>query len=446
MTKNRFEKYRNVDTSLSDWAIPAPDGVHRRTLVQGAAWTIPVVGVSVATPAAAASNSPTLKFTKASYTGVGCKFIKGAQVKRTMDGSTADAGKRVTVTLRDGYTFKDGTTTSSATTDSSGLITLPDIKVPRDGGKSTFGAISDDLSTSAPVTGAKSEGALSVRHDQNPVEYADVPNGSTPVGGSTYITSDGDLYIEGVKKASNVKSAVGAYNRWTKGRDYFATYVTKDGVAHSVRHDQDPVNYTSVPKNATPLGGASFLTSDGKLYIENVLKASDVTSAVGEYNRWNEGRDFFASYVTKDGVAHSVRHDQDPVDYKDVPKKSTPVGGSTFLTDDGDLYIESVKKASKVKSAVGQYNRWTEGRDYFATYVDTDGVAHSVRHDTKPETYSSVPSGAKPVGGSSFLTSGGDLYIENTRKASNVKTAVGSYNRWSEGARDFYAAYTGATC
>lgn len=297
MTKNPTEKYRDVDSSLSAWTIPAEDGVHRRTLVKGAAWGIPVVAVATATPAAAASNSPTLNFTKAPYTGVGCKVITGVQVKRTTDGSTADAGKSVTVTLRDGYTFKDGTTTYSSTTDSNGLITLPDITVPRDGGKSTFGAVSDNLSTSAPVTGAKSEGAFSVRHDQNPVEYAAVPNGSTPVGGSTYITSDGDLYIEGVKKASNVKSAVGAYNRWTNGRDYFATYVTKDGVAHSVRHDTEPETYSSVPSGAKPVGGSSFLTSGGDLYIENTRKASNVTSAVGSYNRWSEGRDFYAAYV-----------------------------------------------------------------------------------------------------------------------------------------------------
>ncbi|AND15482.1 hypothetical protein [Rathayibacter tritici] len=215
MTKNRFEKYRDVDTSLSDWALPAADGVHRRTLVQGAAWTIPVIAVTTATPAAAASNSPTLTFTKASYTGVGCRFIKGAQVKRTTDGSTADAGKSVTITLRDGYTFTDGTTTYTATTDSNGLITLPDIKVPRDGGKSSFGAVSGDLSTSAPVTGAKSEAAFSVRHDQSPVEYADVPNGSKPVGGRYYLTSDGKLYFGNTLKASNVTTAVGQYNRWS---------------------------------------------------------------------------------------------------------------------------------------------------------------------------------------------------------------------------------------
>lgn len=40
-----------------DWVIPAQDGFARRTLVKGAAWSVPVVSLAVATPAAAASNS-----------------------------------------------------------------------------------------------------------------------------------------------------------------------------------------------------------------------------------------------------------------------------------------------------------------------------------------------------------------------------------------------------
>ncbi|AND15308.1 hypothetical protein [Rathayibacter tritici] len=97
----------------STWTIPSEDGLHRRTIVKGAAWTVPVVAVSIGTPAAAASNSPTLAFTQASYSGTACGTITGVQVKRTLDGTTADPGKTVTVTVTDGYTFKDGTKTYS---------------------------------------------------------------------------------------------------------------------------------------------------------------------------------------------------------------------------------------------------------------------------------------------------------------------------------------------
>ncbi|PPG40323.1 hypothetical protein C5C20_11950 [Rathayibacter rathayi] len=134
------------------WSIPAENGVGRRTLVKGAAWAVPAVAVTTATPAAAASGSPTLAFTRSSYSGTACGTISGVQVKRTTDGTTADPGRSVTVKLADGYTFAGGTTSYTGTTGSDGLITLPDISVPARGGKSTFAATSNALSASAPVS------------------------------------------------------------------------------------------------------------------------------------------------------------------------------------------------------------------------------------------------------------------------------------------------------
>ncbi|PPG65701.1 hypothetical protein [Rathayibacter rathayi] len=152
MTNNSFDKFRDVGSPLSDWTIPAEDGVHRRTIVKGAAWTIPVVAVSVATPAAAASKTPTLKFTQTSYSVGACETLKGVQVKRTIDGTVPDPNKTVTVTLPTGYKFVDGTTTYSGTTDSSGLMTLPDIVPPKTAGSATLTASSEGLAATAPVT------------------------------------------------------------------------------------------------------------------------------------------------------------------------------------------------------------------------------------------------------------------------------------------------------
>ncbi|WP_181026642.1 hypothetical protein [Rathayibacter rathayi] len=50
------KKTRDVIVASSDWTVPSEDGLHRRTIMKGAAWTVPVVAVSVATPAAAAST------------------------------------------------------------------------------------------------------------------------------------------------------------------------------------------------------------------------------------------------------------------------------------------------------------------------------------------------------------------------------------------------------
>ncbi|MWV75277.1 hypothetical protein [Rathayibacter rathayi] len=44
---------------FSDWTIPSEDDLHRRAIVKGAAWTIPAVAASIATPTAAASTDVT---------------------------------------------------------------------------------------------------------------------------------------------------------------------------------------------------------------------------------------------------------------------------------------------------------------------------------------------------------------------------------------------------
>ncbi|AZZ56874.1 hypothetical protein C5E08_13840 [Rathayibacter iranicus] len=69
-----------------DWVIPAQDGFARRTLVKGAAWSIPVVSLAVATPAAAASNSFVCPTVPASSGWTGASGLDGDS------GGTGDYG------------------------------------------------------------------------------------------------------------------------------------------------------------------------------------------------------------------------------------------------------------------------------------------------------------------------------------------------------------------
>ncbi|MBM3717209.1 MAG: hypothetical protein FJW64_16060, partial [Actinobacteria bacterium] len=145
-------------TSRRDEFVDAT-GVSRRTIVAGAAWTIPVVAVATATPAVAATNGLTLAFDKSSYSGEACKTVSGVKVTATRNGAAA-AGESVTVTLADGYTFSDGSTSHTATTGSDGSITLPDIKVPAKGGNSTMSATSGNAAASAALQAASNAGDL----------------------------------------------------------------------------------------------------------------------------------------------------------------------------------------------------------------------------------------------------------------------------------------------
>ena len=62
-------------------------GVSRRTLVKGAAWSVPVVAVAVATPLAAASTTPAATFWA---TGATVSVVSGNVTNFTVEGSDAD--------------------------------------------------------------------------------------------------------------------------------------------------------------------------------------------------------------------------------------------------------------------------------------------------------------------------------------------------------------------
>ncbi|KZE35050.1 hypothetical protein AVW09_16880, partial [Microbacterium sp. T32] len=128
-------------TDLSRASAPDDDGIPRRTLIAGAAWSIPVIAIATATPAQAVSNALSLAFSKNAYTGVTCSYIGGASVLATVNG-TAAAGKPVTVTLGNGYRFSDGSVTNTQLSGTDGRVALPSINVPLYGGTGTFSAVS----------------------------------------------------------------------------------------------------------------------------------------------------------------------------------------------------------------------------------------------------------------------------------------------------------------
>lgn len=77
-------------------------GLSRRAIVKGAAWSLPVVAVAVATPLAAASTptSPTLAWTANTTALLSLQLLDG--------GGTVQAGALVTVPTE--YTFSNGST------------------------------------------------------------------------------------------------------------------------------------------------------------------------------------------------------------------------------------------------------------------------------------------------------------------------------------------------
>ena len=127
-------------------------GLPRRTVLAGAAWTIPVIAAATITPTASASGTLQLAFDKTTYSGTACSTITGAYVTATTNG-VATAGASITVSLSNNYTFAGGSTTATGLSGTNGRYTLPDINVPSMGGNATLQATSSSATATATAQG-----------------------------------------------------------------------------------------------------------------------------------------------------------------------------------------------------------------------------------------------------------------------------------------------------
>lgn len=354
--------------TLSDgWTIPAESGVGRRTLVKGAAWTVPVVAISTATPAAAASATPTLAFTQSSYSGTACGTISGVQVKRTTDGSAPDSGKVARVTLKDGYTFADGSTGYSGTTDANGLVALPDIKVPSKGGKSAFGATSDSLSASAPVSAdptaasglyvyKASTGKTTTDPVSNSAKAIKIVSVSTS-GALVFQNSDGSIHgddgtaekdtASGVNTGTGLVSirTVGNDQVWYKKSDGLYTYDAGAGtVSGPIKNSADAIKVISSPGR----GSLVFQNSDGSIHGDDGEVQTETKSGVdtgadlvsirtnGDADQvWYKKSDGLYTYnATTKAVSGPVANSKDAIKVISMPGR----GSLVFQNSDGSIH------------------------------------------------------------------------------------------------------------
>lgn len=135
-------------------------GVERRTLVAGAAWTIPVVATAVGAPLAAASGAPTLAFTNGPYTVAACGTLKDVVLKATTNGTAPVAiGTPLTVSLPAGLVWSDGTTGSrTVRTGADGEVVLSGIRSTSGNTALQLSAAAGAATTTAPVSIAARSG------------------------------------------------------------------------------------------------------------------------------------------------------------------------------------------------------------------------------------------------------------------------------------------------
>lgn len=420
-------------------------GLKRRTVITGAAWSIPVVAVTVATPLAAASvAAPSLSFTNGPYSAGPCAPLGEIVLILTTNGTDPDPGKSVTVVLPAGLTWSDGTNLPKvfSSTDVNGNISIPagQIVASTPGDHTITATASTGVSASAPASFAPNLVAKDW-HSAGGLIATFAPAAAVAIGWNFFLGPDGTLYHGDGPIATNVSSAVGdTLGDASTGLLDGVAFVDGNGVAQVWQWNPSDgaigtAAFPGVPTGSTAVGWSFFLASNGDLYYGDTLVDSGVTSAVAEqiigptdavtYVSNGQGK---VHLVSSSDPANPVTGNFPPA----VPLGGTAVGHNFLLAANGDLFHSSgVLVASGVTAAVGdQLGDLTTGATDGVSFIQ-NGVAGSwewlpLTPGTPTFTaFASVPAGSTPVGWNFFLAPGGLLYHGNDLIAQNVVGAVG---------------------
>lgn len=384
---------------------PAPataTPITRRTVLAGAAWSVPAIALTTGSPAFAASSSVSLAFSKPTYRGATCSVIQGVRVNAST-GGTAKTGVSVTASLSGGYAFTTGGTSVTDVTGSDGSITLPDISVPASGGTATVSATaSGATSTSSSLGSVDPSTAVYVKNGARQ-SATGIPSGSKPVGGSLYVSPSGDLVdaadggrilSRDVAVCGDIASTSGAWSIPVLKADGSCIWVFNG-------NERGTVN---VPNGSTPGAGSSFITSDGReIRGDNGLVRLTGVKGHGTYFGGSQSTMAFALqngtfvYLEGDAVRSAVG----------VPSGSTPACGRFFLSPAGVL-IDGAD-GSTISSNIAAYGILSlDNSTWLLTARKKTGAAVVIRPGSEILA-AGVPNGSVPLGAGVFLATDGRL-------------------------------------
>lgn len=216
------DEMKRIPEDAPDWTIPddtaqvGRKGLPRRTVLLGAAWSVPVISASIATPLAAASTPELeLTFVDGPYQAIACGPLDDIVVRATNGGAPAP-GEPITVTLPAGLTWSDGTTAPrTLVSDANGEIVLSGVLAGNANGNYALGAVSGaaTAASSAEVQGAD-RGVIS---QFGGVFLPQLPAGVLVEDVQTNVTADGSMYADVLGSDGNVYRSTKAAgsNTWT---------------------------------------------------------------------------------------------------------------------------------------------------------------------------------------------------------------------------------------
>jgi len=321
--------------------ITGGSGLPRRRVLAAAAWSAPVIAIVTSVPAVAASLTPTIEFTEASYAGAACAVLDDITVFATTDGATPAALASVTVTLSGGYTFEDTTTVFSGTTDAGGFMTLPGVLVPAVGGAGTFAATYATADpASAPVSAPPGSSVVTKYEELTVVGTISVPMGTTPIGADYYVTPASELLYLGnpIAGATDVQMWSTLITPANEIVDWALT-VNSAGVAKRYRGGVLVGTFTNLPAGTIPVGVTYALApSTNNFYRLNTqpnatLLLGNVTSA----DSVNNGNNNYAGVINTSNQHIYYTNGSNGI-VRLVDPGSVAVGAGFWLTPAGDLY------------------------------------------------------------------------------------------------------------
>ncbi|KTS05620.1 hypothetical protein [Microbacterium testaceum] len=376
-----------------------PPVPNRRSVLVGAAWSIPAVTAATLVPVASASTTTTLTFDRSTYSGTLCADITGAYVTVTANG-TAAAGTSVTVTASTGYRFENGAATFTGVSDTIGRVDLPTLRVHTAGSTGVLTATTTDATATATLTSPASTATQGLHRRMWIDTGAAYPSGSTdatvPTGSravGTLVTLDPSGVLR--RGTSTVASTVtSAFAELEKSNYLVVTYVDSTGMHRRMWTDTGAAYPTAnvdatVPANSVVVGTFFTIDPGGVLRRVGTTVASGVTSAFAEFDKnnyqtltWVDGTGMHRRMWTDSGAPYpSASIDSS------VPAGSVAVGTLLTLGPDAVLRKGTTLVATGVTSAFAELDK----SNYLTvTYVDAAGMHRRMWTDTG----SAFPSGS----------------------------------------------------
>ncbi|OOB91039.1 hypothetical protein [Rathayibacter sp. VKM Ac-2630] len=293
-----------MNSTQPDPILGSAEGVQRRTIVAGAAWTIPVIATAVGAPLAAASDQPTLTFTNGPYSANGCGTLGDVVIRATTDGTTpVTSGTLISVTLPAGFTWSDGLTGPRAfPADGNGEVAVSGIRVPATATNATLTASTGGLTAAAPVSVTANQSVFAA--DGSPLGTGQ-PVGLVGLKGDGAnawgVTSSGDLWLTNGGPWAPIAGGTGVSDYYVNGGG--GAYL-KDGVVYgaggAVFGSGQPGTLVSIEGDGANIWGAD---AAGNLFLSGGGAWLPIAGATGTSDYYVNGGG--ATYL-KNGVVYGA--------------------------------------------------------------------------------------------------------------------------------------------